>query len=634
VKKPNLLYKTAKTQFVSSIYIVILMLTLALILSFPKPSLAAKTYASEVNTSWKLTADETIAGNLLLSKGTVDLNGYKLTVDGNLIQSGGALKPNGGQLTVKGDYRIHQETLDSSGVPSYSAGDGRLEMSNNKDKILVNGDFLIGTSYYDNNSGFNMRAGILEIKGDFTQKHYTDSNRKNFAPYSNSSYGDFRVVLSGNNQQTISFDDPGDSYFNILSVSNARSIKCMTYVSIMRIVNDYTFPGDLYLCNGLNLDGYKLTVDGSLIQSGGALEPNGGQLTVKGDYRIHQETLDSSGVPSYSAGDGRIEMSNNNDKILVNGDFLIGTSYYDNNSGYNMRKGILEIKGDFTQKHYTDSNRKNFAPYSYGDFKVVLSGSDQQTVHFDDPDDSYFKSLSIKNALVDCETETGIDLSQVLLIKASEPGSCRLCSDPKQTISLKFSHDIKEGTAYNNIRLINEAENSWSLEKTINGSNLNLSISGDLPRDQVVTLEIPAGAVTGVNGEQLPTAAKLRYAITDKKELPGSTEYTTWKSEDTPNKRIDQNKTWKVTFSKSINLESTIANQLLYVIEASTGLLHPVELSVDSEKSNVEMRVNVKPIFKYSRGGQYYLVIDKSMQSDDGDNIKNGIILPFTINDY
>lgn len=39
-------------------------------------------------------------------RGSLDLNGHKLTVTGNLIQSGGEVKINGGELDVQGDYRL------------------------------------------------------------------------------------------------------------------------------------------------------------------------------------------------------------------------------------------------------------------------------------------------------------------------------------------------------------------------------------------------------------------------------------------------------------------------------------------------------------------------------------------------
>ena len=43
-------------------------------------------------------SDETIEGDLFLARGTLDLNGHKLTVTGNLIHSGGTVLVNGGEL--------------------------------------------------------------------------------------------------------------------------------------------------------------------------------------------------------------------------------------------------------------------------------------------------------------------------------------------------------------------------------------------------------------------------------------------------------------------------------------------------------------------------------------------------------
>ncbi len=50
------------------------------------------------------------------------------------------------------------------------------------------------------------------------------------------------------------------------------------------------YEGDLYLISDeLNLNGYTLHVKGNLIQSGGTVNVNNGELLVDGDYRIQSE---------------------------------------------------------------------------------------------------------------------------------------------------------------------------------------------------------------------------------------------------------------------------------------------------------------------------------------------------------
>jgi hypothetical protein len=61
-------------------------------------------------TGWTLTGDEVIDGDVYLTSGILDLNGYTLTLNGNLTQSGGTVNVNSGMLNVSGDYRIQSNT--------------------------------------------------------------------------------------------------------------------------------------------------------------------------------------------------------------------------------------------------------------------------------------------------------------------------------------------------------------------------------------------------------------------------------------------------------------------------------------------------------------------------------------------
>lgn len=67
---------------------------------------------------------------------------------------------------------------------------------------------------------------------------------------------------------------------------------------------------DLNLTSGiLDLNGHTLTVLGNLNQQGGTIKINGGKLIVKGNYTITGQSL--------------LKMNNNNDYVLVNGDFTM-----------------------------------------------------------------------------------------------------------------------------------------------------------------------------------------------------------------------------------------------------------------------------------------------------------------------
>ena len=160
---------------------------------------AATLAATYISSDMKLTEDK-VFGDVYLNGGTLDLNGYRMTVRGNLIQPGGVLKINGGQLIVAGDYTISKGQSDCYAI---------LDMTNNNDYIIVKGNFLM-QSYL--NHELYLTAGILEVKGNFTQKPWGK-------PTNFTASGTHKVLLSGNTLQTVHFENPGSSKFNILIIT-------------------------------------------------------------------------------------------------------------------------------------------------------------------------------------------------------------------------------------------------------------------------------------------------------------------------------------------------------------------------------------------------------------------------------
>jgi hypothetical protein len=171
---------------------------------------------------WKLSNNEIITGDLKLDGSQIDLNGKTLTVEGNLIQSYGTMNVNGGTLVVKGDYRIQKATT-TSGTTTYSYSGGILKMVNASDKVTVEGNFvtLSGTDHFT-----YLSAGVLEVKGDFTQLA-TDSYDVNYRGETSNfkTNGTHKVILSGTAKQTVSFDSPyiDNSHFTILEITNSSA---------------------------------------------------------------------------------------------------------------------------------------------------------------------------------------------------------------------------------------------------------------------------------------------------------------------------------------------------------------------------------------------------------------------------
>lgn len=378
---------------------------------------------STISTDTTLTQDVTYE-NLCFTGGTLNLNGYTLTVTGSLIQTGGIMFVNGGRLNIQGDYKILNIT--SANPLTYGDSNGTLKMVNESDHVLIYGDFIIESNV---SSGSNMSAGTLEIKGNFTQ---LSGSNNNFAPT-----GTFMVVLSGSCAQTITFAS-SSSYFNILDASDSYGVSLQSYVAIGKLQgnklilinnghnisltktleSNFTISGSISIWGGtINLNGYNLTINGNLILNGGTIDVNGGimaitgdlvqpggtmnidngQVIIMGNYRIQAQTVTSTISDNVSS--GILKMVNTSDYVLVYGNFITQSEI---ETGSNLSAGTLEIKGDFTELPYYDIFLEgqnlfyNFAPT--GTFVVKLSGSNQQSIYFYSPNCSYFNILDVSEA--------------------------------------------------------------------------------------------------------------------------------------------------------------------------------------------------------------------------------------------
>ncbi|EIC06225.1 Fibronectin type III domain protein, partial [Acetivibrio thermocellus YS] len=336
-----------------------------------------------VNSNMALFEDK-IYQDLYLESGSLNLNGYNLTIEGNLIHSGGTLNINGGKLIVKGDYRIQKESVNAQGQITYGGSDGILHMTNENDYVCVEGNFVT-QSYYSHSS--RLTDGVLEVKGDFIQKKHQSSYayRDNF--YAS---GKHKTILSGEKLQKVSFET-AESRFNILELRNYsedgvefnQPLNANTFIDNgckvkfagsgaigWTLADDETYEGDLYLGGGvLDLNGHELKVTGNLIQSGGTIDINGGKLYIEGDYRLQTENTDANGNKTYTYSNGYLKMTDSGSYIKVGGDFI--TQSQNSHEGY-LTEGVLEVKGDLIQKRQNAYN--NFK--ASGNHKVVLSGDE------------------------------------------------------------------------------------------------------------------------------------------------------------------------------------------------------------------------------------------------------------------
>ena len=403
-----------------------------------------------------LTKDVTINRDLFIKSGTLYLNGFTLTVKGDCYQAGGVIDVGGGRLNVEGDYRLQSRKVNAeSGEIYYSYSTARIIMEEEKDYIYVGKNFVIDT----NNSESNIfNAGILEIKGDFTQEskapktHVQGGGDWYYDVYSYRAKGSNKVVLSGNGKQIVSFEDPNESYFADLELQNT-DVEFATKISGWILQRDTEFgnglpngmlgkfdlngkaltvngeldqtkgvldvnggkllvTGDMKAKGELELNSGVVVIEGGLVQSDGNLYVRGGTLDIKGDYRVQNQLVNTeSGETYYSYSTARIIMEEEKDYICVGGNFVIDT----NNSKSNIfNVGILEIKGNFTQEsrapktHVQGVGDRYYDESSFrakGSNKVVLSGNGKQVVSFEDPNESYFADLELQNTDVEFATK-------------------------------------------------------------------------------------------------------------------------------------------------------------------------------------------------------------------------------------
>ena len=397
---------------------------------------------------WKLDKDVTI--DSLISYGKINVNSHSLTVTGDFIQKDGSILANDGQLHVKGsmiqdkgglyinkgnviidsDYRIQSRTYDpTKDEYVYGTSNAYVVMENERDYIYVGGDFYTQSGY---SSSFNrLIDGVLEIKGNFFQKEWGGVIQNN-SDYNFDAEGNHTVILSGNQLQEISFDNPQSSGFNKLSLKNPS-------ICITNGIRNWTLDTDVTIdtltsYGTIDINGHKLLVTGDYIQKQGSLQLNGGQLSIQGSFFVENNNVDINGgvlivqqdtvqekgnmvigggkfynygnyrIQSkkfdtakdeyvYKESEGALVMNNDSDYVLVGKDFY--TQSYWGTNGNLLIAGVLEVKGNFTQLHneYNSQSAYNFK--ATNSHKTILSGDQIQTVEFDDFENSCINNLEL-----------------------------------------------------------------------------------------------------------------------------------------------------------------------------------------------------------------------------------------------
>ncbi len=313
---------------------------------------------------WTLRQDSVIYGDFNLIGGTLDLNGYNLTVKGNFCQNGGSI------LSTKPSAWSGGSILSIEGTYYYQPQDG----SQNE---LTVGTMQIGGNLIQN-------AGMAFTTGDAYAVRLSSREEQHVnAP--DASFG----ILELDNRSAAGIVMDATVTAKSIKVINGKQItgECVHLADGGSLTG--TYPGDLTtdgrITGSINVEG-TLTAAGETACSG--LEINAGNLVILQPFSVQDGLLVIQKNMTVT-GNGILYMDHENGNVAVGGDFTaVGKACAE----ATLTAGTLEIKGNFTQ-------RKNSTFVTGGSHRTILSGRAVQSVTISDEKNSIFNILVVKKNL-------------------------------------------------------------------------------------------------------------------------------------------------------------------------------------------------------------------------------------------
>lgn len=409
-------------------------------------------YAGVIEKDTTLSANTVMYGDVCI-KGSLNLNGYDLTVTGSLNHTYGDLTLNGGTLNVSGDYIGAKVVTNAEGKKEYLLNGNWLCMKNANDKMTVGGNFI------ECENG-EMSKGVLRVGG-------------NVESYNGFDYGaEHKTVLTGSQDQKIYGSE--SIKFGQLEVENtdSRQINATQYFGAKKLLSDMTIKpdnlqitqldanghtvnvlGDLadiksvtlnsgrLLVNGdgtisddFNLSSGIATFTGSLNHICGYLTLNGGTLNVGKDYIGAKVVTNAAGKKEYRCGNSsdQLIMKNANDRMTVGGNF-IECEYGE------MSKGVLRIGG----------NVESYNGFNFDtEHKTILDGQQHQTITLST--DSHFGTLQLTKDVSNYTFEPEVcwfkviyaDCAHQYVHKVLQPATCT--SDGRERCTCTICGQVKE----------------------------------------------------------------------------------------------------------------------------------------------------------------------------------------------
>jgi len=393
--------------------------------------------SNNITSAIVLAEDMRVDGNLMVAS-DLRLNGHSLVVYGNVTLYG-RLDISDGSLYVMGDLRqeynishssescnlnVGSGTLKVEGnyqvISPYSsytigfdAGSGRTEIGGNfilagdnggasncefimvddNAYVFVNGDFYLDSSYRYN---FDINAGTLEVRGNFHQKSTDAKVNDNFR-----AAGTHKVILSGNEEQVVFFEDPTICGFNILEIQNqSGELNFQTMVSFKELSGDLSCKGDINIrgttfsgqsIRGRSLttrvneftQGVKLDLEQDLVISGGSINFGNNHNTINGDVTLNGIlNIEDGGL--YITGNLRQEYKDStiscrlnvgSGTLKVEGNYQLFSHYTKSPVIFDAGNGRTEIGGNFMLAS-EDGNVSNCKFIMLGDNAYILVNGD------------------------------------------------------------------------------------------------------------------------------------------------------------------------------------------------------------------------------------------------------------------
>jgi len=344
----------------------------------------------------------------------------------------------GGNLLVRSIFNVSGQTLVVDGDLLVADGpSARLRMQSAADSVVVNGNATFNGAAA---VASDLSAGVLDLKGDFTQIGTTGplpAGGNNFL-----ASGTHRTRFSGTGAQVITFSQPDSSVFNDLLITNTTQPVVM--LSDAAAVGNVTVPAGATLqadTSGLSAFG-SVTADGGLTLAGlgvfGTLNANPATFAVAttifgGAAGLIPDSLpyDNVAVSASTAFEGNTTLTGvlalsgdplgdfveltlgpytvQVDQLAVQGSATLrmtdpagvmdvaGSATFAGAATAGMlTAGTLRVGGDLTQLNTVDAG--SFA--ADAGHLTVLDGTDLQTILFATPDttQSHFGTLRVENA--------------------------------------------------------------------------------------------------------------------------------------------------------------------------------------------------------------------------------------------